>query len=148
MSTKTNNHHAARLTITREALGLTSSDLAYYLNVTPEEVHAWETSMDPIPDRYATKISDLERYTAHIIDNLAHKLAGTSTNITKIRIYPTDSALRNTHPELKTLPASWWRIAVYHALTRHPHTPVEIICDTPSPERTIIPRDTFPRVTS
>ena len=106
-----------------EYLGLTQSDAAALLEVSPRTVRHWIEGKYVIPDGVREA---LERGEARTADAVGHLVAALNDAAhVGVIVYRSDADMWAARPEMKPWPARWWRHVVMRAATEVPGVEID-----------------------
>lgn len=122
----------AEVTAAREALGLTTTELAAIAGVHPQTPHRWEAGREPAPVRIGELLADLAREHADLVDLLVKRASATHTSCAAVVVPRTQDEYEAIHPGADR-PLRWLRLAAARAARRAPQ--LRIVRDEAEAER-------------
>lgn len=102
----------------REALGLSQSALADYLNVSQATISGWEKGRTRAPEGIAAQLDHLEQRLEELIDaivDVALDRLDSGLDLGYLITHLEDKTFWEAHPEHESLPATLHRVAVARA---------------------------------
>lgn len=109
----------AEVTAAREALGLTTAELAAIAGVHPQTPHRWEAGREPAPVRIMGLLADLAREHDYLVDLLVKHSGATRADCAAVVVPRTQEEYAALHPDASR-PLRWLRIAAGRAARRAP----------------------------
>ena len=109
----------AEVTAAREALGLTTAELAALAGVHPQTPHRWEAGREPAPVRIMGLLADLAREHDDLVDLLIKRSDATRADCAAVIVPRTQKEYEALHPAASR-PLRWLRIAAGRAARRAP----------------------------
>lgn len=109
----------AEVTAAREALGLTTAELAALAGVHPQTPHRWEAGREPAPVRIAGLLADLAREHDDLVDLLVERAGDTRADCAAVIVPRTQEEYEALHPDASR-PLRWLRLAAGRAARRAP----------------------------
>lgn len=122
----------AEVTAAREALGLTTAELAALAGVHPQTPHRWEASREPAPVRIGGLLADLTREHDDLVDLLVERTDDIRADCAAVIVPRTQEEYEALHPDASR-PLRWLRLAARRAARRAPQ--LRIVRDEAEAER-------------
>lgn len=122
----------AEVTAAREALGLTTAELAALAGVHPQTPHRWEASREPAPVRIGGLLADLAREHDDLVDLLVERTDDTRATCAAVIVPRTQEEYEALYPGAHR-PLRWLRLAAGRAARRAPQ--LRIVRDEAEAER-------------
>lgn len=122
----------AEVTAAREALGLTTAELAALAGVHPQTPHRWEASREPAPVRIGGLLADLTREHDDLVDLLVERTDDIRADCAAVIVPRTQEEYEALHPDASR-PLRWLRLAAGRAARRAPQ--LRIVRDEAEAER-------------
>lgn len=108
----------AEFLVVIEWLGLTQQAVAAYLDVSDRTVRNWIDGSHAIPAGVRLDLEDLEATTADAVADVVGAL-GDAREV-GVAVYRSDADIWAERPEVRPLPARWWRMVVARAVHEVP----------------------------
>ena len=109
----------AEVTAAREALSLTTAELADLAGVHPQTPHRWEAGREPAPVRIAGLLADLTREHADLVERLVDAVDDAPDNRAAVVVPRTQEEYEALYPGASR-PLRWLRLAAVRAARRAP----------------------------
>lgn len=122
----------AEVTAAREALGLTTAELAALAGVHPQTPHRWEAGREPAPVRIGGLLADLAHEHADLVERLVDAVDDTPDNRAAVVVPRTQEEYEALHPDASR-PLRWLRLAAARAASEAPR--LRIVRDADEAER-------------
>ena len=122
----------AEVTAAREALGLTTAELAAIAGVHPQTPHRWEAGREPAPVRIGGLLADLTREHDDLVDLLVERTDDIRADCAAVIVPRTQEEYEALHPDASR-PLRWLRLAAGRAARRAPQ--LRIVRDEAEAER-------------